>query len=69
MSQYVKLVVLLSEILLVYRREVNILWVTFLIFRRRRRRLLMCVAGVPVPFGHVIVRQVGRAVKQDVIDF
>ena len=60
---------LLSKMLLVYRREVNIAWVTFLIFRRRRRRPLMCVVGAPVPFGHVIVRQAGRAVKQDVIDF
>ena len=63
MSQYVKLVVLLSEILLVYRREVNIAWVTFLISRRRRRRLLMCVAGVPALSGRVTVRQVGRAAK------
>ena len=49
--------------LLIFRKEVNAAWVTFLIFRRRRRRLLMCVVGAPVPFGHVIVRQVGRAAE------
>ncbi|ERH15167.1 hypothetical protein HMPREF0043_02084 [Actinobaculum sp. oral taxon 183 str. F0552] len=47
----------------IFRKEVNIAWVTFLIFRRRRRRLLMCVAGVPALSGRVTVRQAGRAAK------
>ena len=49
--------------LLVYRREVNIAWVTFLIFRRRRRRLLMCADGVPAPTGRVTARQAGLSAK------